>query len=295
MRERSKKRIWYTTTMFRCVSCSSDEFHLYRNINGYALNLCAKCGLLQTGASEEEIKKYVREKYSKKYTDDYAEALPKLYRRFTKQMLLIQRYKSGGKLLDVGCGTGHFLKFLKNRYPSWETFGVEPSDLLRKFAIQNTGSSIKNGKLHKIPFADEYFDVITCYDVLEHSVDLKKNILELKRVLKPDGLLFIQAPNYKSAMARLTGNRWDWWCIPDHVLHFSYDFLRTYVRKNGFTILENYTYEDQEDYLRNIKGIFSKNYLTKVVFYFLVPFFLIIEQIARVTHNGGLTVVVAGK
>ena len=124
---------------------------------------------------------------------------------------------------------------------------------------------------------------------------MEKNIRELKRVLKSHGLLFIQAPNYKSAMARLTGNRWDWWCIPDHVLHFSYDFLRTYIRKNGFTILESYTYEDQEDYLLNIKGIFSKNYLTKTVFYTFLPFFLLIERIARVTNNGGLTIVIARK
>lgn len=281
--------------MIPCVSCGNTLLSDFRIIDGHMLKLCSQCGLLVTQTSDEERRKYVNNKYTHQYARDYVQGLPKLYHRFEKHLSLLKRHNTGGKLLDVGCGTGHFLKYVRETDRSWQVYGVEPNRLLRSVATKSSGVAIKNGTLNVIPFSDNYFDVITCYDVLEHSTELKKNIRELKRVLKPQGLLFIQAPNYRSLMARLTGDRWDWWCIPDHMLHFSYDFLLTYVRKNGFTILESYTYEDQEDYLFNIKGIFSKNYLTKATFYFLVPFFLLIEQIARVTHNGGLTVVIARK
>lgn len=281
--------------MLRCASCGYTKASKYRVIDGYTLFRCPNCDLLITHTGDREWKQYIREKYSHQYARDYEVMLPKLRKRFARHISLIKGFKSGGRVLDVGCGTGHFLKYIRETDRSWQVYGVEPNRLLRSVATKNSGVVIKNGTLNVIPFSDNYFDVITCYDVLEHSTELKKNIRELKRVLKPQGLLFIQAPNYRSLMARLTGDRWDWWCIPDHVLHFSYDFLHTYVQKNGFTILESYTYEDQEDYLFNIKGIFSKNYLTKAIYYLLLPFFLLIERIAWVTNNGGLTVVVARK
>ncbi len=210
-------------------------------------------------------------------------------------MTLISALKKRGKLLDVGCGTGYFLKYLKENYPTWKIFGIEPSDLLRKVASDNIGINIKIGTLDRIPFPDEYFDVVTCNDVLEHSAKLRENILELKRVLKPNGILFVQAPNYSSVMAYITGKKWDWWCVPDHLLHFSYSFLISYLKKNGLTIINSYTYEDQIDYLSNIKGVFSKNYFTKAVFILLIPLLLLIERLGWFANYGGLTVVIAKK
>ncbi len=283
------------TPMFRCVSCSKTKFLEYRRIDGYALDLCLNCDLLQTQTKEKERQGYINEKYSHQYVEDYRQALPKLYARFTKQISFVHEYKIGGKLLDIGCGIGYFLKFIKDNNKKWRIFGVEPRSLLRKVARQNTGETIKNGTLSNIPFPDSYFDVVTCYDVLEHSKELNKNMTELKRVLKPSGLLFIQAPNYKSFMAYITRNRWDWWCIPDHVLHFSYNFLTNYLKKSGFTVLKSYTYEDQVDYLSNIKGRFSQNYFTKILYFLLLPLFLVIERIGWITNNGGLVVVIARK
>lgn len=283
------------TDMFRCVSCGKNKFSTYRRINGYLLIHCLNCGLLLTRANEKQRKKYIHEKYTYQYTENYRLVLPKLYGRFIKHVSLIEKYKNEGRLLDVGCGTGYFLKFIKDNYKKWSVFGVEPNWLLRRVASRNTNEKIKKGILSNIPFVDNYFDVITCYDVLEHSIELKKNILELQRVLKPTGLLLIQAPNYKSFMPYITGEKWDWWCIPDHVLHFSYKFLTNYLKKNGFTILESYTYEDQVDYLSNIKSLFTSNYISKVIFYILVPVFLAIEWIGWLTNRGALTIVVARK
>ncbi len=281
--------------MFRCASCLTNKFISYRYISGFALIQCVKCGLLQTKTSESERFKYVQKKYSVRYAQEYKNAWSKLNQRFARHMALIERYSSGKKLLDIGCGTGYFLKYLTKQYSSWSVFGVEPSNILRKEAIKNTGLEIRDGELCNIPFKDNCFDVVTCYDVLEHDARLAKNIDELKRVLKPGGLLFVQAPNYKSIMAMITGNYWDWWCIPDHVLHFSYLYLIKYLKTNGFTIQESYTYEDRLDYMSNIKGKFSSNYLLKLIYIFLIPLFLISEWIGWLTNRGGLIVVVARK
>lgn len=281
--------------MLRCINCRSSKFTEHSVVDGYSLIKCINCDLLQTKTSEKDRERYVKNKYNAKYADDYVQAVPKLSLRFAKQFSLIKKYKQVGALLDVGCGTGHFLKYLSNDHKKWKLFGVEPSDLLRKAAKRNSNINVKDGRLNSIPFADKYFDVITCYDVFEHDIELSKNINELNRVLKPGGLLFIQSPNYRSLMAYIVGKKWDWWCVPDHVVHFSYDFLTNFINRNGFSILESYTYEDTADFLSNIKGVYARNYFTKILFYAFLPFLLIIEKLGWLINLGGLNVVLAKK
>lgn len=278
-----------------CPSCGGKKSIYLDSIDGYQIKKCLRCGLVVTITSEKNRKAYVQEKYSHEYAQNYKVALPKLHKRFSRQITLIKKITSRGKFLDVGCGTGYFLTYLKEYHSQWQIYGVEPSTLLREVASSNVGTRIRRGTLNNIPFPNTYFDIITCYDVLEHSVDLHNNLSELRRVLKPNGLILVQAPNYKSIMAYITGKKWDWWCIPDHVLHFSYDFLTAYFQANGFRILKSYTYEDQEDFLSNIKGVFSRNYITKIMYILLIPLFLIAERIAWITHQGGLTVILAQK
>lgn len=295
VRQLTKKQICYTTTMFSCISCSNTDLLEYRSIEGYTLFRCSYCDILITRTTDRQWKQYIRNKYSGEYTRDYEIMLPKLHKRFERHLSIIKQFASGGRLLDVGCGTGHFLKYVKETDSSWKLFGVEPSGLLRKVAITNSGVVIKNGSLDAIPFGDSYFDIITCYDVLEHSMDLKKNMRELKRVLKPGGLLFVQAPNYRSLMAQLTSDGWDWWCIPDHLLHFSYLALKYCITSAGFTMVRSFTYEDSEDLLSNVKSMFPRNYIAKALYYTLIPVFLLLERMAWKVNQGGLSVVIARK
>lgn len=281
--------------MFLCISCGNKSYTQYAVLRGYPLLLCDRCGLLTTSASKMQIKKYVTEKYNDEYAKNYSQALLKLHKRFGPHLELIRKFRSGSKILDIGCGTGHFLKYLISKKDLWKIFGVEPNKLLRNVAKKNTAANIQDGLLSKIPFRDNFFDVVTCYDVLEHNIDLMENVAELRRVLKPNGILLIQAPNYRSLMAYITGSRWDWWCVPDHVLHFSYEFLVRYMKENGFTILRSYTYEDQEDFLSNIKGLFGNNYFTKAVYYLLVPLFIVIERIGWSVNMGGLSLILVRK
>lgn len=281
--------------MFQCVSCANKLASTYIVVDGYQLLLCKRCDLLLTNANRSQIKKYVTQKYDKEYVKNYSNALVKLHKRFDQHLALIQESRTGNKLLDIGCGTGHFLKYLNSKRDSWKIYGVEPSKLLREAAQKNTLADIREGTLNKIPFNDNFFDTVTCYDVLEHDIDLEKNIAELRRVLKPKGILLIQAPNYRSLMAFITGSRWDWWCVPDHVLHFSYYFLVQYMKKNGFRVLHSYTYEDQEDFLSNVKSLFRVNNFTKALYYLLIPFFIVVSRIGWVVNMGGLSLLLVQK
>lgn len=207
----------------------------------------------------------------------------------------IEKYVKQGRLLDIGCGSGHFLKYVKEKKNRWICYGVEPNEKLLKYASSHNGIEVKKGFITKIPYPDEYFDVITCNDVLEHSIELNRNIIEIRRVLKKNGIILIQSPNFQSLMRIITGNKWDWWSIPDHVLHFSPEFLNSYLIKNGFKVLEKYTYEDSYDYLSNIYGLFSKQYLKKIGVMLLTPLLIILERISWLINYGGLLVFVVRK
>lgn len=100
------------------------------------------------------------------------------------------------KLLDVGCGTGGFLKIAKQKGAI--IFGLEPEktavDICRIKGLAN----IKLGFSEKLPFQNDYFDIVYCYTVLEHVDNVSKSLEEMVRVTKKNGKVYIQTPNYLS-------------------------------------------------------------------------------------------------
>ena len=100
------------------------------------------------------------------------------------------------KILDVGCCTGRELRQLHSSYENpVELYGVDlMSGVLEKAKELGPKDCVyKEGDIHKLPFNDDYFDVVYCKRVLIHSPDVKKAIDEMIRVVKPGGLvLFIE-------------------------------------------------------------------------------------------------------
>ncbi len=281
--------------MFQCVYCDSKQFSEHSHINGYELDKCLSCSLLQTRVHDRSRRDFIDNQYDNAYAIERRQDQLKLDRRFSKHLSLITRLKRTGRLLDVGCGVGYFLKYFYKAHPDWKLFGVEPSSILREVANENVNIKVNYGILNKIPYKGNFFDVVTCYDVLEHSTNIKSNLAELKRVLKREGILLVQAPNYQSLMAYLTGSKWDWWGVPDHVIHFSHHTLCKILEDNGFKVIISYTYDDQEDYISNLKGVFSKSLLTKILYYFCIPILIVFERVSWGLNKGGLSVVLVKK
>jgi SAM-dependent methyltransferase len=97
-----------------------------------------------------------------------------------------------GRLLDVGCGTGGFVKIAKDA--GWEAFGVELSESAANCAVER-GVQVRAGTLEEQHFPPDYFDVVTLWDVLEHLPDPSKELMEIYRILKLDGFVVIRVPN----------------------------------------------------------------------------------------------------
>ncbi len=132
-----------------------------------------------------------------------------------KSKLISRNVKSKGCVLDIGCGTGDFLKEMESK--GWHVTGFEPNPKAAKIA-KSKDINLMNDLIY-IP--DHYFDVITMWHVLEHVYDLEKQIAELKRLLKPNGLLIVAVPNYHSFDAAFYGSFWAAYDVPRHLWHFT--------------------------------------------------------------------------
>lgn len=96
------------------------------------------------------------------------------------------------KILDAGCGPGAALIYLSQ---FGEVIGVDISEEALQFAKKR--GKVKKGDVSALPFEDETFDVVVCLDVLYHKwINVKKALLEMKRVLKKNGILFIREPAF---------------------------------------------------------------------------------------------------
>lgn len=120
------------------------------------------------------------------------------------------------KVCDVGAGSGELVQSLIDNNIS--ACGVEPSKKARDFAKQNFSLELQPDTSI---YEENYFDVITMYHVLEHVPNLSQQILELVRLLKPDGILILALPNYQCLDARVFKEYWAAYDVPRHTFHFS--------------------------------------------------------------------------
>lgn len=109
----------------------------------------------------------------------------------------------GGKILDIGCGLGHFCRYLQAKAPfAYETFGTDFSPFAIHVADQldSTGSyAVTEPLSYRQPFPDHYFDAVVAMDVIEHLSDVSAFITELDRLTKPGGAIVITTPEKQAS------------------------------------------------------------------------------------------------
>lgn len=106
------------------------------------------------------------------------------------------------KILDVGCGTGETLSYLQKLFPKAKLYGIDSSDKAIRFSKSRGHKNIILAKAEKIPFQDNFFDVVLLLDVLEHIKNHQKAIDEAKRVLRKGGKIIITSPGLSFIWSR---------------------------------------------------------------------------------------------
>jgi 2-polyprenyl-3-methyl-5-hydroxy-6-metoxy-1,4-benzoquinol methylase len=143
-------------------------------------------------------------------------------------------YRAGGRVLDVGCGSGGYLAFLSGL--GWRCDGVETGEKSRTYARTVLGLDVRNGPLESCRYPDASFDVVTLWHVIEHLPDPAGTLREIRRILKPDGQLYLRTPNVQSWEAVWFRGHWYGLDPPRHLCLFSPETLERALRESGFSV-----------------------------------------------------------
>lgn len=204
---------------------------------------CNDCTLMFTAnpPAESDIGKYYAAESYISHSDSNEGLINKLYHRVrvitlaSKRKLIVKETgNTSGNLLDIGSGTGAFANEMKNS--GWDVTALEPDELARKNSSELYNiNALPTSNLFKL---EEEFDAITMWHVLEHVYPLHEYIEQIKKLLKPDGKLFIAVPNYQSSDAVKYGPDWAAWDVPRHLYHFCPESMSKLISIHGLSLLK---------------------------------------------------------
>jgi SAM-dependent methyltransferase len=142
---------------------------------------------------------------------------------------LIRKKKSGGRILDIGCGSGYFLATFFNGH-EWQRLGIEVSHDTATHA-EAAGIRTTVGSLRDAGLEPDQFDVIVILDTFYYFPDPRAALREVRRLLRPDGILIVEVPSAATRLLRVQDdpNRLD-------LFYYPASALSHLLREGGFRI-----------------------------------------------------------
>ncbi len=233
----------------KCPLCDSEDISNYLKcrdhfLSGemFELSVCGSCGFIftQDHPGERDSARYYE-------SDEYASHnigstgfFNMIYRLSRKIMLAGKRRliiratgMKSGRLLDIGSGSGHFLSGMKNA--GWDVTGIEINDKARDISEKLFSLNVISPERTDTLKSGSY-DCITLWHVLEHFHDPFHYAVEIKRLLKEEGICIAALPNSASYDARHYSGSWAAYDVPRHLWHFSPETFRLFSAKAGFRL-----------------------------------------------------------
>ncbi len=167
---------------------------------------------------------------------------------FLDRLDILEKFlpKPPKRVLDVGCGSGEFIEFMKDS--GWQAVGIEPSlDVFHE--AQSNGLKVHNVSLERLlPSGHEgegSFGAVVLSNLLEHMRDPEETLYIVRKLLKPQGLLCVEVPNEFNLLQNYASkkvNKKKWWItIPDHINYFDFTSLKKLLKHCGFESLVSTT------------------------------------------------------
>ncbi len=237
----------------KCPLCGGNGFEKkmtctdhYATGESFDIFQCKDCGFLftQSFPSEAEIGRYYESPDYISHSDTRKGLMNHIYhwvRRFmlARKARLIKHHcgLNKGSLLDIGTGTGYFPHYMKEK--GWRVSAIEKSPQARSFAKEHFQLDVDAPEaLEK--HAEQSFDAITLWHVMEHLEHLDETWETLGRILKDRGVLIIAVPNPTSSDAMKYKEIWAAYDVPRHLWHFSPSVMQQFGAKHGFILCERH-------------------------------------------------------
>ena len=163
--------------------------------------------------------------------------LPLMVRRDRELLahLMHVRARPGGRLLDVGCGSGDYLKFMRSL--GWTPIGIDPDPAAVETA-RGAGLDVHLGTVQAAQLPAGSFSAITLNHSIEHVHDPVALLRECRRLLASDGELVVFTPNLESEGHRRFGRDWFHLDPPRHLVIFTPSSLTLALIAAGFAVVE---------------------------------------------------------
>lgn len=246
-----------------CIVCGSKKFtFLHKTLDRmlglsgeFFLKKCDECSLafLDPQPSGISLKKYYPSKKYYAYNKDDTRSifeilkeylvknyysptfLSKIVTLLIKNAPAIPSYCQGGKILDLGCGTGVTLVLLKKL--GWDVYGMDMDKNAILTARNRELNNLTLGTYKDLDkYQDNYFDAIRLYHVIEHLDNPSLCLSLIRKKLKNGGELIMGTPNMGSLVSKIFKSYWYNLDSPRHLFIFSPCTLKKLVEKNGFSV-----------------------------------------------------------
>lgn len=210
----------------------------------WRISRCERCGLEQTTPrpTGPELKTLYETYYNyggekgTRYTGwrdrFFASPLYRLVLKLDGDMSFHEE-RGGGRLLDVGCNEGRNLVFY--RQAGFKPEGLELNAHAAEAARRRGFMVYETDLAHLTPSLP--FDRLVLSNVLEHMLDPRATLADVRRLLVPGGEVWISLPNRRSWQRRLFGRRWINWHVPFHITHFDSESLARLLKESGFEVV----------------------------------------------------------
>jgi len=229
-----------------CVVCESPSYLPAFKKEGFQFVKCTGCGLLYVNPQLDpaQLIDHYRSGLS---SDSWVEVLmseeeqrwsrENKFGRVIKDLNTL--FPPRGKILDIGCSIGLFLKMAKDE--GWQPFGLEINTKAVAYAKEHFGLEIEGKLLHEVDYPDKCFTVISMWGVLEHLAEPRSVLAHVYRLLDDNGVFVVFVPNGHSLSTRIMHEHSSTFSGRNHLWYFTPHTLTRFLESQGFEVFDYYT------------------------------------------------------
>lgn len=227
----------------KCDLCGSDETQSVKEIDGWHIVGCDRCGFCFLNPRPIQVEQVYEEVDESRWQRRESQDSRPRELFFAGQLNAIEKalglIDGRKRILDFGCGTGQFLDAAQAR--GWETHGLEPDPLAE--TIEARGHKAYIGQLQDVEIEKNYFDAVFCSAVFEHLHNPAAQLRSLLEIIKPGGVLLITSvPSFGSATIKMNIANYYANSPPGDVNFFTPKSMAKMVEANGFEVLRATSY-----------------------------------------------------
>ncbi len=224
-----------------CISikdCKEEKVLLFEK-NGYPIYECKKCKL--RSSKLKDTSNHLANVYSDDYFfaggagyPNYLDEKKELYNSGLKYAKIVSKFIKPGKVLDVGCAAGFYLKGFEES--GWKCLGIEPNETVASYGRKELNLDIITGDLESLQ-TEEKFDLINLIEVIGSFHDLNAAMQKVQTLAKQEGLVLVESWDHSSKVARLFGTNWHEYCPPSVINWFTDETLSELFNYYGFDLV----------------------------------------------------------